>query len=113
MAKRCGCDSADGGVGLTVTSVPLTGSTLAIGANESLHYLDHPATIAALTITLPNYPTMLADEVTIISRSIVTALTVSDEAGGPVLTVSGAPTALTAGQYFRMRLVDSVWRRVG
>lgn len=96
--------------GVDVTSIPTTGGTTNIDDNESLHLFNHPSTIATHTISLSNSPSSLLKEVTIIATSIITTLTVAGEVG---TTVAGAPTTLAANGYFKMRLVGTVWRRVG
>jgi hypothetical protein len=99
--------------GTDYTVAPASGETVVIPATAAFVYLDHAATIAALTLEFPNTPTALFKEIVVRSRSIVTALTLSDQAGVPANTFDGGPTTLAATSYFRMRLVGTVWRRVG
>lgn len=96
--------------GATVFTTPTTSGTTVIDAGTRTHVLDHGATIASHTLTLPSSSTALEREVKILNLSPVTALTVNGASG---VTVAGAPSALSAGQFFRMQLIGTVWRRVG
>lgn len=97
-------------VGATVTSTPTTGGTTAIDSATRTQVLNHVATIATQTITLPATSSVLESEIKIIAASAITALTVSATAGTTL--GAGFPTALTAGQAFRAQLIGTVWRRV-
>lgn len=102
--------SADVKVGAEVTSVPTNGNTTVIGTNENIHIFNPEGTIATHTITLPSTTTSFLKEITFTTSAAITALAVNG-AGGT--TVAGAPTGLAVNQFFRMRLVGGVWRRVG
>lgn len=97
-------------VGATVASDPTNGGSTAIDALTRTQVLSHAAPIASHTITLPATSSALEREIKVVSLEGITALTVNGAVG---VTVAGAPTALTAGQYFRMQLIGTVWRRVG
>ncbi len=96
--------------GATVISTPTNGGTTAIDAGTRTQLLDHVATIAGHTITLPLTTTALEGEIKIIAVSAITALTVGGAVG---TTVAGMPTTLAAGGYFRAQRIGTVWRRVG
>jgi hypothetical protein len=74
---------------------------MAVGQDEV--YLNHPATIAALTVKLPPAP-VPGDAVILKFRSIVTTLTVQNAAA---VTVATAPVTATAGQKQEYRYVDN------
>lgn len=92
--------------GFNVALVPLT-------PGSSMYLLLTPiAGYAAGTITLPSAPNVSeGQEVLVSSTQLVTALTV---AGNGALVV-GAPTALTANAFFRLRYntLLNTWYRVG
>lgn len=97
-------------VGATVTSTPTTGGTTTIDSATRTEVLNHVATIATQTITLPATTSAFEGEIKITSASAITTLTVNAAAGPTV--ASGMPTSLTAGQAFRVQLIGGVWRRV-
>jgi hypothetical protein len=101
--------SADVNEGSTVVSTPSNGGTTEIDSGESVHVFEHPGTIAAHTIELPDSCTALRAEVSFFADSEITALTVS----GDGTTVVGAPSTLGAGNSFTMRLIGTTWRCVG
>lgn len=96
-------------------SAPLTGTSVAVNDNSAdTHLILTPAgTLATLTITLPAVAN-LRDKQTLLvnSTQIVTALTVAANGATAVL---GAPTALTANGYFKLKydLTLKTWYRVG
>jgi hypothetical protein len=96
--------------GADVTSVPVTAGSTSIDGDTNLQYLDHAATIATHTINLPDSTTSFLKEVTIVSRSIITALTV---AAPGTADVAGMPTTIAANGFLKVRLVGTTWRRVG
>ena len=65
---------------------------------------------AAGTIVLPSG--VEAQEILVHCRQAVTALTVTPQPGN---TISGAPTTIAAGGFFRLRFdsVESIWARIG
>jgi hypothetical protein len=91
-------------------AAPATGETVVIGAADSWLIVTPAGTIAALTITLPAIRAA-GQEVLVNTSQAITALTV----GGAGTTVSGAPTTLATGGFFRMKYdgVLNVWYRVG
>lgn len=98
---------APGATGFSVTIAP----TLDGG---SVYLLMTPGgAYAAGTIVLPALATCEdGQEVLVTSRQAVTALTVS---GNGAVAVNGAPTALTANAFFRMRYdgITQSWYRIG
>lgn len=91
---------------------PLTGASIVLADYVRYVVLDHAATIAALTITLPATP-LDGQAVSIFSRSIVTALTLNAGAGetiaaGHTLTTL---TALTSVDYM-YDLATTSWYRI-
>lgn len=78
--------------GAIQTATPLTGTSITISNATSKLILKHTATIATLTITLPAAP-VNGQIVTIATRSTVTTLTLSANAGQ---TLYGGPTTITA-----------------
>lgn len=96
--------------GATVIATPVNGGTTAIDAGTRVQLLDHVATIAGHTITLPAASQALEKEIKIVAFNAITALTVSGAVG---VTVAGMPTTLPANGYFRVQLFGTVWRRVG
>lgn len=97
-------------VGANVTVAPTTGQTIVVDLGTNLQVINPAGTLAALTITLPATTGSFLSEVTILTTATLTSLTVNGAAG---VTVAGAPTTLAANGYFKMRLVGTVWRRVG
>ena len=91
-------------------AVPLTGATVVVGAGDAWLIISPAGTLAALTVTLPASRTA-GQEVLVVSSQIITALAV----GGAGTTVIGAPTAMTANGFFRMKYdgVLNAWYRVG
>lgn len=91
-------------------AAPLTGTTVVVDAANKWLILIPAGTIAALTITLPAIKNG-GQEVLVCTTQTVTALTV----GGAGSTVSGAPTTLAAGAFFRMKYDagSASWYRVG
>ncbi len=89
---------------------PLTGFSYVIGQGNAWLLLTPAGTLAAGTLVLPFGPTDGA-LVRVNSTAAITALTVS----GVAVTISGAPTTLTAGGFFTMqyRLSTNTWYRVG
>lgn len=75
---------------------PLTGASIQIGDSTRSLILNHSATIATLTVTLPQAP-VDGQEVQIFSRSIVTALTLAAGTGETIET-GHTLTALAALQ---------------
>lgn len=87
-----------------------TGFSVTIGAVDTWLLLTPLAAYAAGTVVLPAGSN--GAEVLVNTTQDVTALTVSPSTGD---TVSGAPSGLTAGDYFRLKY-DAVykrWYRVG
>lgn len=97
--------------GADATATPTTGTTLTPGADTRTYLLTPAGTLAALSITLPDNPTMLEHEIIIMSTQIITALTVTGAGAG--VTAVGQPTTLAANGFFRMRRIGTVWHRVG
>jgi hypothetical protein len=93
--------------GFSVTVAPTT-------EGGSVHLLMTPlAGYAAGTIVLPALASAEdGQEVLVTSTQLVTALTVS---GNGAVAVNGAPTAMTANAFFRLRYdgVTQSWYRVG
>ena len=95
-------------------SAPVTGATVVVNDNNNdTHLILTPAgTLSTLTITLPAVAN-LRDKQTFLSTStqVVTTLTV----GGNGTTINGAPTAFTAGGYFKLKydLTLGTWNRIG
>lgn len=95
---------ASSGFNVTIAP-PLSGASVWL-------LLTPAATFATGTITLPAVSTVFnGQEVAVSCTQIVTALTVS----GNGATVSGAPTTLAAGGFFRMRYdrPSLTWYRIG
>lgn len=90
--------------GFTVTVQPPTP-----GAGVFL-LLSPGGAYAAGTIVLPSG--VEAQEVLVHCRQAVTALTVTPQPGN---SISGAPTTIAAGGFFRLRFdsVESIWARIG
>jgi hypothetical protein len=96
--------------------VPTTGFSIAVPTpvSEQQWMLLQPAgTLASGTITLPlNTATPDGTEVLITSTQIVTSFTLSLNGAS---AANGAPTALTANGFYRMRFVQAQnsWYRIG
>jgi len=96
--------------------VPTTGFSIAVPTpvSEQQWMLLQPAgTLASGTITLPlNTATPDGTEVLITSTQIVTSFTLSINGAS---AANGAPTALTANGFYRMRFVQAQnsWYRIG
>jgi hypothetical protein len=105
-----------GGAHVSQYASPSTGFSVQVapfvqGGNVFL-LLTPAATLAAGTIVLPSAATSShGQEVLVHSTQIVTALTVN----GNGASLSGAPTTLAAGGFFRLRFdsVLSAWYRIG
>jgi hypothetical protein len=97
-------------IGIDTVVTPTTGQTQTLTPDTRTLVMTPAGTLAAQTITLPGSSTTSGKEIVVVSSQIITALTVNS-AGG--VTVAGAPTTLAANGFFRMRLVGTVWRRVG
>jgi hypothetical protein len=80
---------------------PVTGNTITMGY-PSL-YLTPAGTLATLTIKLPPNP-RVNSTATIVSTTVVTALTMQTATGG---AVAGSPTALVANTAVLMRYLGS------
>lgn len=93
--------------------VPLTGFTITIGNAVNVLILDPAGTLAAGTVTMPAAPTD-AQEVTVASSQIITALTVQANAGQ---TIDGGLSAVTfaANAFAKWKYAASVttWYRIG
>ena len=99
---------------ITQYSAPLAGSTVLLTDSQtSIWLVLTPAgTIAALTLKLPLVANCIdRQEILVNSTQIVTALTID----GNGSSVIGAPTALAANGFFRLRwdAVMKTWYRVG
>lgn len=99
---------------LTQHAAPLSGFTVTVtGENVDVHLILSPvSTLATGTITLPLSPgTRDKQSVVVTSVERVTALTVS----GNGASVVGAPTAIGAGGFFKMKydMATNAWYRVG
>jgi hypothetical protein len=99
---------------VTQYAAPLTGTTVTLTDDQTGVWLilTPAGTIAALTLKLPALANTLdGQEVLVNCTQIVTTLTID----GNGATVTGAPTALTANGFFRLRFDDvvNVWYRVG
>ena len=99
---------------VTQYAAPLTASTVLLQDDQnSVWLILTPAgTIATLTLKLPLSANCIdRQEILVNSTQIVTALTID----GNSSSVIGAPTALTANGFFRLRwdAVMKTWYRVG
>lgn len=83
-------------VGKKQIVVALAAGSTQVADDTPILILNHPATIASYTVTLPQAP-QDGNTVSIFSRSIVTALTLAAGAGESIAT-GHTLTALTAGQ---------------
>lgn len=91
--------------------VPLAADSITIGNGVQALVLEPAGTIATLTVILAPAPKN-GDTVIISSTQIVTALTLSPNAGQ---TIANAATALTAGGSVRYlyRSANTKWYRIG
>ena len=99
---------------ITQYATPLTGATVLLRDDQnSVWLILTPAgTIAALTLKLPLVSNCIdRQEILVNSTKVVTALTID----GNGSSVIGAPIALTANGFFRLRwdAVMKTWYRVG
>jgi len=99
---------------ITQYAAPLTGATVLLRDDQnSVWLILTPAgTIAALTLKLPLVSNCIdRQEILVNSTQVVTALTID----GNGSSVIGAPIALTANGFFRLRwdAVMKTWYRVG
>lgn len=88
-----------------VEAAPASAATIVLLPGTDL-YLNHAATIAALTLQLPGGTR--GDEIVIKALSAVTALTWKNVLGTTV-TPAGFPTALTAGQKVVLKYTSAGW----
>ena len=95
-------DKAYGGAGITVVT-PLTGTTVAFAAGQSVMYINPAGTIAALTVLLPPNPTQ-GLRANMSFGQIVTSLVVQTAAGGAVQTTAGA-----VGSELSYRYINGAW----
>ena len=96
-------------------SAPATGATATVlDSSANVWLIVTPLnTIATLTITLPATANCIdQQEVLVVCSQIVSALTVS---GNGATAVNGAPTALTANGFFRLKYdaATTTWYRAG
>jgi len=94
--------------------VPVTGQTLTITDDGLPRWLKMiPAgTLSTLAVTLPADENATdGQEILVTSTEVVTTLTIN----GNGATVNGAPSALTANGFFKLRYnaLDVIWYRVG
>ncbi len=99
---------------VTQYAAPLTASTVLLRDDQNSVWLvlTPAGTIADLTLKLPLVANCIdRQEILVNSTQIVTALTI----GANGSSVIGAPTALTANSFFRLRwdAVMKTWYRVG
>lgn len=94
--------SANGTSADKLAIAPTNGATVQLQPNHRAVYLTHNATLAALTIALPVDP---ADEATfrIVTKSAVTALTVTNASTGAPATIGAPPASLAAGDAISVR----------
>lgn len=90
-------------------SAVASGSTIVLTTSTNTLLYDNASTAAALTITLPSSSLVNGQEISIATRSAITALTVN---GG---TIYGAPTTLAAGGFatFIYSSTGAAWFRKG
>lgn len=90
-------------------STVASGSTIVLTTSTNTLLYDNASTAAALTITLPSSGLTNGQEISIATRSAITALTVN---GG---TIYGAPTTLAAGGFatFIYSSTGAAWFRKG
>jgi hypothetical protein len=101
--------NASTATGAPRVEAPLTGTTITLGNEDTVLYVNPAGTIAALTVKLPpiaNQP--LGKVVNINFSQIVTALTVQDSAAGAVASTAGA---VTVGQQYRYVNATLGWVR--
>lgn len=101
---------------ISAYETPGTGDTVSIlpfqAGGSVLMLLTPLATLATLTVQLPlKDQCQHGQELLLHSTQIVTALTVDANGAG----ISGAPTTLAAGGFFRLRFdaVNEAWYRIG
>lgn len=88
------------------TATPTTGTTVAMSAGNNILLIEGSATLAALAVEPPSAPVTLT-EIEVVFQVAVTALTWTAPSG---YTISAAaPTAATAGQKVKLRLIGTVW----
>ena len=91
-----------------VLNTPVTGDTYNTTSTTSILRLEHDATIAALTINLPqNIPSGFT--FTITAKSEVTALTLVDSSK----TINNTITTIAAGGYVSFVADATAWYRIG
>jgi hypothetical protein len=95
-------DAAYGGGGLAVVT-PLTATTVAFAANQTLMFINPAGTIAALTVLLPPNPAQ-GQRAGMSFGQIVTALTVQSASGGAVASTAGA-----VGAEISYRYINGAW----
>ena len=97
--------------GLVIGANAASGSTVTLGEDVSNTYLPLSATVAALTIELPA-PSGVGVVQGVTVKSAVTALTVTSVGD---VAITGAPTALSAGETVKFQYMGSElgWVLVG
>lgn len=113
-ARTCYYSELKGDTSLNQTEyeyTPASGNTIALPDDTQRVRLKHGGTIAALTINPPASPRD-GQRMNVFSLSAVTALTLT---GLNSQTISGGPTALTAGGFFSLEYekAANTWYRVG
>lgn len=89
-----------------MTDTPVAASTVSMTAGSNILFIEGSATLASLAIEPPAAPPTLT-EIEVIFQVAVTALTWTAPSG---YTISAAaPTAATAGQKIKLRLIGTVW----
>lgn len=108
-----GVTQLDGAIGYTKDiQAPATGASLQIADTTRNLILNHSATIATLTITLPQAP-VDGQQVDIFSRSVVTTLTLNAGTGETIETGHTITTLAAAGSVgYYFQLSDNKWYRV-
>ena len=101
FASPDGTFFATGAGGPVRVEAPTSGSTIAMMSTERALFVNNGATLAALTVNLPNVAP--GEKVELAFKGTITALTVHDAAGG---TITGAPTSGGAGAARVMRYVN-------
>lgn len=107
-----GTTQLDGAIGYTKDiQAPASGASIQIADTTRNLILNHTATIATLTVTLPQAP-VDGQQVDIFSRSVVTALTLNAGTGETIETGHGITTLAAAGSAgFYFQLSDNKWYR--
>jgi hypothetical protein len=108
---RCGCAGSAITTGVTTTVVATNGGTTTVAIGTRMLYITPAGTIASHTIDLPDSTLAFDNEIIILTTQTITTLSVT--ASGPGTTVAGMPTTLSANGYFRVKLIGTVWYRVG